>query len=361
MVKNQTQILCRVVLVISMFLGIHAAGAENYLSVGKEKSLLQELYQMGGQEFIEKSKVASESYEIVFIPGMLGSKLTINRNGSQFTFGADTLDSKQLLFDDLPSESIKSDTLDNFYAKILGFDSRKDVYGSGLQGLKDLNGKEPLVFSYDWRADINDTARKLNDWAQQKLGGKRVVIVAHSMGGLVAWHWKNTYYSKKEKKPFTWIAAIFLGTPFSGSCEPARMLIEGYKAPSDSNIFEEVATNYVFKNAHAAIFTFPSIYQLLPEYNEQSPCMVLRKSGGVDIPLDHHNVRTWLDSKENSKRKGYYNVDVYAKEAGIDENRYSAMVRNAVEKGETFRKLFIQNSSDDDPRFITVTPIEIGQ
>jgi pimeloyl-ACP methyl ester carboxylesterase len=66
-----------------------------------------------------------------------------------------------------------------------------DGYGKALRSLEGMRFSEAggtlIPFAYDWRADIRTSAAALHArLSQPDLGGKRVAIVSHSMGGLVA-------------------------------------------------------------------------------------------------------------------------------------------------------------------------------
>ena len=64
-------------------------------------------------------------------------------------------------------------------------------YGKALQALEGMGYREAtgslIPFPYDWRKDVRESAKALHTrLSQPDLRGKRVAIVAHSMGGLVA-------------------------------------------------------------------------------------------------------------------------------------------------------------------------------
>ena len=65
-----------------------------------------------------------------------------------------------------------------------------DGYGKALHSLEGMGFSETggslVPFAYDWRADVRTSAAALHErLSQPDLGGKRIAIVAHSMGGLV--------------------------------------------------------------------------------------------------------------------------------------------------------------------------------
>jgi pimeloyl-ACP methyl ester carboxylesterase len=82
-------------------------------------------------------------------------------------------------------------------------------------------------FSYDWRLNIEQLADKLHSSLQaltQERPSRRFLIVAHSMGGLVA----ATYAQRHPEWRDTVQRAIFMGTPLGGSYAPLQAFIGTY-------------------------------------------------------------------------------------------------------------------------------------
>lgn len=219
---------------------------------------------------------------VVFIHGTLGSRLVHSATGEEAWPGS----LSNILFSDYRSIrlDIDADTLnpDSSEFETAGITERaagKDFYGRILATLREPGGyaqgklgtaasqgdKQFYVFSYDWRQDNVQSARKLDqflrtireDYNDPDL---KVDIVAHSMGGLV-----TRYYARYgaadvlDDNDFDVTLAgeryirrvILLGTPNLGSVGAMRTLIEGYPVGLGVIPPEVVAT-------------FPSTYQLLP-------------------------------------------------------------------------------------------------
>jgi pimeloyl-ACP methyl ester carboxylesterase len=111
-------------------------------------------------------------------------------------------------------------------------------------------------FPYDWRRDVRASARRLGRVVDRKLaiwretGGtddSRVILVAHSMGGLVSQY----YLEALEGWPHC-RALITFGTPFRGSVKAVDFLTRGMKL--------------LGVDLSATLRSFPSVYQLLPRY-----------------------------------------------------------------------------------------------
>ncbi|MFK8050736.1 MAG: hypothetical protein AB8B81_20090 [Halioglobus sp.] len=219
---------------------------------------------------------------VVFVHGTLGSRLVHTSTGEEAWPGS----LRNILFSDY--RSIRLDiNADTLYPQSSGFETSgiaeraagRDFYGRILKTLRGPGGytrgnlgepakrgdKRFYVFSYDWRQDNVQSARKLDeflrnireDYADPAL---KVDIVAHSMGGLI-----TRYYARYgeadvlDDNDFNVTRAgeryirrvILLGTPNLGSVGAMRTLIQGYPVGLGVIPPEVVAT-------------FPSTYQLLP-------------------------------------------------------------------------------------------------
>ncbi|AUI64573.1 hypothetical protein B1H26_24460 [Amycolatopsis sp. BJA-103] len=141
---------------------------------------------------------------------------------------------------------------------------RFPAYLPGLTGLepyaglvRELRGvvRHPSAvaeFAYDWRLPVKHNAALLADavdahlyyWrARSDRPDARIVLVAHSMGGLVCQAMAPTDKVR---------ATVTLGTPFDGAAKAALML-----AP---------ATGLLRQRLRAAAVTMPGLYDLLPAY-----------------------------------------------------------------------------------------------
>jgi len=101
-----------------------------------------------------------------------------------------------------------------------------------------------LPFGYDWRRDARETSRALRE-RLESLAGKRVVLVGHSLGGLISLH--AVRHGAKVSK------LVLVGAPFGGS--PSFL--------QDIALGDTVGRNRVLL-AREAFATWPSAFQLLP-------------------------------------------------------------------------------------------------
>lgn len=281
-----------------------------------------------------EASLASSLPVLVLIPGILGSKL----QWSDYTFGVDRVDGKHLVFD--PQLKPKATVLDTYQISSLNGTvartfSRQDVYGTSLDQLRELSGgRFALEFAYDWRDDIDQSARALQEWLKTGPAKDRdVAFIAHSMGGLVLWRWFQLF--QPQQRPVKPKISMFVGSPIQGTCEAAKMLIQGYRAPSGSSLLEELGTQVLFEDARGALFTFPSIFQLLPAYSRNKACLTIAGN-----KQDHHEPEFWLGRNDRPGGLLAYNgrrLREYADSVGLSQDLYQSRVRAAIAAGKRFR------------------------
>ena len=206
---------------------------------------------------------------IIFVPGFYGTALADSRTGSRVfqTFG-------QALWGGIPlaltepdlgvpdARPLRTDGLLGAVSVIPGIYSL-DGYGGSLDFLTDAYGREARVipFAYDWRRDnyvaVKALAQQVRDLERD--GARSIVLVAHSMGGIIV-----SYYLRYGDADFatateTWEGArhieavIAAGVPFGGSIKAFY------------NLFNGTSVGLATKPLTAVTLgTFPSMYQLVP-------------------------------------------------------------------------------------------------
>lgn len=162
------------------------------------------------------------------------------------------------------------------------------IYAGIVDEIRDEMDEQPYayVFTYDWRKDNRLAAQALSEFidrvlrvagVHEKIVGRsaprQVVLLGHSMGGLVI-KWCATQIVSARK-----IAKIItIATPFRGSLKAVEALLPGAR-----NLFG-------FENKksmrHAAR-TLPGVYQLLPTWDH---AIVDSRSGQELQPF---NVSSW--------------------------------------------------------------------
>ena len=153
-------------------------------------------------------------------------------------------------------------------------------------------GETAYSFPYDWRRDLVEAARRLDDAIQrikqrQNRPDARIHLLCHSAGGLVARYYvKYGAVDVLDQYPLpapTYAGAkhvckiIMLGTPNTGSLEAFRTLHEGLVLPTVGSLPAE------------ALFTMPASYQLLP--HEGIPVFV--DSQGRPLPVSLYDAENW--------------------------------------------------------------------
>jgi len=114
-----------------------------------------------------------------------------------------------------------------------------------------------LLFPYDFRRSVADAAARLDDALGAALEprraagrGRTVIVVAHSMGGLVARYWAGVLGGWKRCR-----ALLLLGTPHRGAPKALDWLVNG----AGVGPLRHPAATRVIRG-------WPSVYELLPQY-----------------------------------------------------------------------------------------------
>lgn len=126
----------------------------------------------------------------------------------------------------------------------------------GSISIDDKAGANFFEFPYDWRRDNRVVARQLKRLVDRRLpqwrtssgaGDAKVILLAHSMGGLVARHYLELLEGWRDCR-----ALVTFGTPYRGSLNALDFLVNGYKK--------------AFLDLSEVMRSFTSVYQLLPIY-----------------------------------------------------------------------------------------------
>jgi pimeloyl-ACP methyl ester carboxylesterase len=218
---------------------------------------------------------------IVILPGITGSVLQVNGEDvwgisgqslwSWIRSRGDAIRDLALTHDDPEAPSlgdgvIASGVMKDFHLvpgiiKIVdGYSGLRDLFTDRFQiirGHKDSDeAANYFEFAYDWRRDNRASAHRLKElinralprW-REKVGtdDARVILVAHSMGGLVSRYYLENLDGWRDCR-----ALITFGTPYRGSLNAVNFLANGYKK--------------MFLDLTDVMRSFTSMYQLLPIY-----------------------------------------------------------------------------------------------
>ena len=133
-----------------------------------------------------------------------------------------------------------------------------NIYGEIIIALQNAFHKkyEVIFWPYDWRLSNSDSSSALADFID-KNKYQKVILVGHSMGGLIALdYWQNHAPEKVEK-------IITLATPYYGTPRAAYVLETGNFLSGFLGSIGNLFTHHLVKNLAQNL---PAIYELLPSY-----------------------------------------------------------------------------------------------
>lgn len=259
------------------------------------------------KRLFEQSQAVVDQPPVVFIHGVLGSRLVDPETGEEGWFRSPwqiLLGEYQHLALEIDPETLQ--TLPNRYqpSALAGNIIGKDFYGNIIKTIDEYGGyqlaqpgaaadpraKNYYIFLYDWREDNLCSVRKLADLIDQirvdyQDPDLKVDIIAHSMGGLIARYYLrygredvldsdafpiNMYGGDRVRR------VILLGTPNLGSVEMLHAFIGGIRLG-----FRRISSE--------TLATMPSLYQLLP--HPINDWVVTAQ--GKSLQRDLFSVRTW--------------------------------------------------------------------
>lgn len=260
--------------------GMRSLGLSNYLPMMPKLKLFIALV----ITLASARTLAAEPLDpIVFIPGILGSKLEDNRG----VVWGDVLSSVRRFADlELPLEPERNklratailDTISVFGPFQIG------QYDGLLKTFEEFGykqGENLFPFPYDWRQSNFDTAGQLRDFINKtkQLTDRKFSIVAHSMGGLVARIYVHKYGGAKRVNRI-----ITLGTPHLGSAEALWTFLNGMGRFRNFVVGGEAQVKRV-------VFSFASLYELLPAY--RGCCVLGAPTSSERHLIDIHDMQYW--------------------------------------------------------------------
>ena len=217
---------------------------------------------------------------IVVLPGITGSVLADGRGDlwnlsgqALWSFAKTRGDSLQRLAvphhdprRSPPDTDIRARKLIDGFHAVFGL-AKIDGYRPLVQALRDRFDVVPgewsddrpanlFAFPYDWRLSNRVSAQRLDEGITVKLDAWRrhtgdqeakVLLIAHSMGGLVSRYWLEVLEGWRECR-----ALVTFGTPYRGSLDAVGYVAHGYKK--------------AFVDLTEVLLSCPSVYELLPIY-----------------------------------------------------------------------------------------------
>lgn len=223
---------------------------------------------------------------IVVIPGIMGSELRDHSDNPLWavspgalarairTFGRSLLRLQlpQGIGDAAPSDGVRPTALLNslhvipgIWSPITGYDGLLNFLRSERFHLVEEVAGDPEIipnlipFPYDWRLSNRYNAKRLSQvasdalyrWrAQPGMADAKLVLVCHSMGGLIA-----RWFAEHEEGAHLIRAIVTIGTPHRGSLKALATLANGLEP------------GLGLLNLTSFARSLPSLYQLLPAYD----------------------------------------------------------------------------------------------
>jgi pimeloyl-ACP methyl ester carboxylesterase len=164
--------------------------------------------------------------------------------------------------------------------RIDGYDSIVDMITNSFElwrGAPENRDEETnlIPFPYDWRLSNRVAARRLKGLIERRMPvfrkatnnpGAKVVLIAHSMGGLVARYYLEVLEGWRDCR-----ALITFGTPYRGAVRSLDFLSNGYK---------KVVLGQTLIDLTDVMRTMPAVYELMPRYP------ALKKNGNWHRPAE---------------------------------------------------------------------------
>ncbi|HSF83359.1 MAG TPA: FHA domain-containing protein [Anaerolineales bacterium] len=144
-----------------------------------------------------------------------------------------------------------------------------------VEELNYQRGVDFFEFPYDWRQDVRTSARQLAQLVEGLPAERPIIIIAHSLGTMV-----SRYYIERLGGHKRIERAILMGGPHKGA---VKGLVSMLVAP------EVLPFGIMGERLRQIILTFPSSYQILPDY------AVGKDQHGVQINFIKD--KGWLDDK----------------------------------------------------------------
>jgi Lecithin:cholesterol acyltransferase len=162
------------------------------------------------------------------------------------------------------------------YDRLLGGLGRLDgaVVDDGSPAGRDLDA-DVVAVPYDFRLGMRDAAEQLERdvmprlarrWPAEADRERRVIVVAHSLGGLVARHWMGVGGGPRWCR-----ALVTLGTPHGGAPKALDVLANGVRLPGGLRWVRPVPVLREWPAAHELLPRYPAVADLTRAVGGEHP------------------------------------------------------------------------------------------
>jgi Calx-beta domain-containing protein/lecithin:cholesterol acyltransferase len=197
--------------------------------------------------------ITDDDEPVIFIPGFLGSHIEC-RGEIVFT---------RLLLMRLADDGINDlagpcrvlDGARGLVQTVLG----KDIYRSAVAFLERAGAGGVHFFPWDWRKSPEQSLARLDDFVDQVTPpGRKAVLMAHSMGGLLTrWYIDDPGRARKIAR------AVTIGTPYWGAPKALFPLAAGVETPLEEGdeldaLFDNAELMQLARNLQGLYFLWPS-------------------------------------------------------------------------------------------------------
>jgi hypothetical protein len=220
-----------------------------------------------------RASLGAPSAPLVFVPGILGSKLCVA--GTQEVVWGDSGSLKRFSQLRLPPQGIEDPPRFEScgaikQVQILG-PLKLHQYDRLFETLAQLGYEENnnlFIFHYDWRISNETNAERLAGFIKDRLRNARHDILAHSMGGLI-----SRIYMQMPRAQVNVRRFVAMGVPHLGSASVFRTAEQGW------GFWKNLAAGGLTE-IRSTMLSFPAIYELLPSYKG---CCFLRSPGRSEM------------------------------------------------------------------------------
>lgn len=222
---------------------------------------------------------------LVFIPGLMGSMLKDSAGRTRWLTAGEGLGLKTPDLglplnwndgvqqrDDLAPAGIVMDV--SLIPGLIG----QDVYAPWADFATNIKDRPLHIFSYDWRRDNNESSARFEEYLDQlsrEYGGKKIQVVAHSMGGMIT-------LSVMNRRPELFDRVVFTGTPFRGGIGYLDNMYSGTPIGINNSLL-----------GPEVLFSHASVYSFYPAGQAFENTDIVQDETGAPLALNFYDPAVW--------------------------------------------------------------------